>query len=51
MPDKSELARRIRELRKKAGLDKEAAKKALWEEFCAVFDDAWAQQEKWLATA
>lgn len=36
---------------KTAGLDKEAAKKALWEEFCAVFDDAWAQQEKWLATA
>ena len=36
---------------KTAGMDKETAKKTLWEEFCAVFDDAWAQQEKWQATA
>ena len=36
---------------KTAGMDKETAKKTLWEEFCAVFDDAWAQQEKWLETA
>ena len=36
---------------KTAGMDKEAAKKALWEEFCKVFDDGWAQQEKWLETA
>ncbi len=36
---------------KTAGMDKDAAKKTLWEEFCAVFDDAWAQQQKWLETA
>ena len=36
---------------KTAGMDKEALKKTLWEEFCKVFEDGWAQQQKWLVPA